>query len=31
MTIVNRSDWLVPMIDAFLDAPVPKQKRPMTN
>jgi pimeloyl-ACP methyl ester carboxylesterase len=31
MTIVNRSDWLVPMIDAFLDAPVPKPKRPMAR
>lgn len=23
MTIVNRSDWLVPMIEAFLDSPMP--------
>ena len=23
MAIVNRSDWLVPMIGAFLDSPVP--------
>lgn len=28
MTIVNRSDWLVPMIEAFLDAPISKQKNP---
>lgn len=27
MTIVNRSDWLIPMVESFLDAPVPKQKR----
>ena len=23
MTIVNRSDWLVPMIETFLDSPMP--------
>jgi pimeloyl-ACP methyl ester carboxylesterase len=27
MTIVNRSDWLIPMIGTFLDAPVPNQER----
>ena len=26
MTIVNRSDWLIPMIGTFLDAPVPNQE-----
>jgi pimeloyl-ACP methyl ester carboxylesterase len=28
MTIVNRSDWLVPMIETFLDAPISKQMNP---
>jgi pimeloyl-ACP methyl ester carboxylesterase len=23
MTIVNRSDWLVPMVETFLDSPMP--------
>jgi len=23
MTIVNRSDWLVPMVEVFLDSPMP--------
>jgi hypothetical protein len=24
MTIVNRSDWLFPMVEAFLEAPMPE-------
>ena len=26
MTVVNRAEWLVSMIEAFLDAPIPKQR-----
>jgi pimeloyl-ACP methyl ester carboxylesterase len=28
MTIVNRSDWLLSMVEAFLDSPMPKETSP---
>jgi hypothetical protein len=27
MTIVKRSDWLLPMIGSFLDLPIPQTQR----
>ena len=28
LTIVNRSDWLLSMVEAFLDSPMPKETSP---